>query len=292
MAKPFISHKDRLFRKLFGDESNKDALLSLYNALNQTSYTDPSELTINTIEDVLYMSMKNDISCILDNQMVLMEHQSTFNPNMPLRGFLYFGKLYSQYIETNSLNLYSSDQVHVPTPRYFVLYNGTQEFPDKITLHLSDAFSREDIGGNFEWTAEMININSDHNEAIMQSCQTLREYAVFTQMIRENRKTGMDIEEAVNQTVDQCIRQGILKSFLLKWKSEVIEMCITEYNQEAVMKMLEKENLEKGAYRFSFMMVNQGILPLESAAAFLNVSSETYRKKLEKYNQDPEAFQL
>ncbi len=300
MANTYFAHKDRLFRKLFGDETNREALLSLYNALNHTAYTDPSELTINTIEDVLYMSMKNDVSCILDDQMVLMEHQSTFNPNMPLRGLIYFGKLYNQYIESNRLDLYKSKQIIIPTPRYFILYNGTKEVADKVSLHLSDAFAKKDQSGNFEWTAEMININHGHNEEIMRSCRVLREYAYFVQLIRDKRGDGLDIEAAVNHAVDQCIEEDVLQPFLLKWKSEVIDMCITEYNEAATMQAIKEEGIEEGIglgiglgeLRLAFKQVNLGILSPEIASALIDLSTEDFLKLLEVYNQNPKNFLL
>ncbi|MCR5501921.1 MAG: hypothetical protein K6F53_02840 [Lachnospiraceae bacterium] len=92
------NYKDRFFRKLFGDPAHKKNLLSLYNALNGTSYEDASDLEINTLEDFIFMKMKNDVSCILDGSMMMAEHQSTLNPNMPVRGFLYFGMLYDKYL--------------------------------------------------------------------------------------------------------------------------------------------------------------------------------------------------
>ena len=103
--------KDRLFVRLFGDRENKRGLLSLYNALNGTSYADENDLQITTIEDVVYMGMKNDVSCMIDNTMALYEHQSSFNPNMPLRGFLYAEKLYSKYAATQNISIYSDIKI-------------------------------------------------------------------------------------------------------------------------------------------------------------------------------------
>ena len=119
--------KDRLFVRLFGDKGNKQNLLSLFNALNGTAYTDENALQITTIEGVVYMGMKNDISCIIDNTMSLYEHQSTKNPNMPLRGFMYAGKLYDKYVTRQHLYLYGPRMISLPTPQYYVFYNGTDE---------------------------------------------------------------------------------------------------------------------------------------------------------------------
>ena len=82
-------HKDRLFKIIFQEKSD---LLCLYNAINGTTYDNPDDLTITTMEDVIYISMKNDVSFLVDCRMNLYEHQSTYNPNMPLRGMFYFSK--------------------------------------------------------------------------------------------------------------------------------------------------------------------------------------------------------
>ena len=133
-------YKDRLFRFLFGREENKEYALSLYNALNGTSYTNADELEFTTIEDVVYMGMKNDVSFMIQNFMPLYEHQSSFNPNMPLRGLMYFGKLYDRYMEKNHFNRYGKILIKIPTPQYIVFYNGLEEHEEKEILRLSDAF--------------------------------------------------------------------------------------------------------------------------------------------------------
>lgn len=133
-------YKDRVFRDLFGAEERKENLLSLYNALNGTEYQNLDDLEITTIEDAIYMGMKNDVSCIIDNCLSLFEHQSTYNPNMPLRGLLYFGKLYDKFINVNGKNIYSRRLIKIPTPQYYIFYNEEKELPDRTVLRLSDAF--------------------------------------------------------------------------------------------------------------------------------------------------------
>ena len=118
-------HKDRIFRKLFGDPDNKENLLSLYNALNDRDYDDPDMLEITTIDDVIYMGMKNDVSCIIDNHMSLIEQQSTYNPNMPLRDLFYISSEYQKLVDHKSL--YSSALQKIPAPNFIVFYNGTEK---------------------------------------------------------------------------------------------------------------------------------------------------------------------
>ena len=238
-------YKDRLFRKIFGDEKNKEHLLELYNALNDTEYTDSNDLEITTIDDVIYMSMKNDISFLLDSTMSLYEQQSTFNPNMPLRGLLYFAKLYSKYISTNRFSIFTSKLTKIPTPQYYVFYNGKQEYPDRMELKLSDAFRIKKVEG-FEWTAVMLNINNGRNKKLMEHCKILRDYAILVEKIRTYRTKDSDMEKTVTKAVDECIEKGVLKEFLLEHKSEVIEMCITEYDEEETMEILKRDYKEEG----------------------------------------------
>ena len=129
-------NKDRLFKFIFGEdtEQSKRWRLQLYNALNGTSLTDPDELEINTIENVFYISMRNDISFIVDTEMNLYEEQSSYNPNMPLRGLIYFGILYQKYITKIEKNLISSNRIRIPTPKFYVFYHGGPRQPERLHL--------------------------------------------------------------------------------------------------------------------------------------------------------------
>ena len=172
-------YKDRIFCMLFGYPKYKKNLLELFNALNGTNYEDENELEINTIEDTIYMGMKNDVSCIIQSNMAMYEQQSTWNPNMPLRGILYSARLFSKYIKTNELNIYNEKLIKIPTPQYYVFYNGKKKIGDKVILKLSDAFSAPQNEGQFEWTATVLNINEGHNEELLSKCKILREYAII-----------------------------------------------------------------------------------------------------------------
>ena len=239
-------YKDRLFRKLFGDPENKGNLLALFNALHGTDYTDENDLEITTIEDVIYMSMKNDCSCIIEECMDLYEQQSTFNPNMPLRGFMYFGKLYSQFVETNKLNVFSAKLHKIPTPGYYVLYNGNENMPDRMVLKLSDAFARKVNNGlAFEWTALMININEGHNTELLEACKILKDYSTFIGKIKRY-SMAESIASAVRRAIEESIEEGVLADFLIKHRAEVIEMCLTEYDEAATMADFKKTAYEDG----------------------------------------------
>ena len=210
-------HKDGLFRIVF---SKKEDLLNLYNAINETMYENVDDLEANTIENVLYMTMKNDASFIVGCTMNLYEHQSSYNPNMPLRGLMYFAKLYTKYTEQRKLNLFSTTLQKIPTPQFVVFYNGMKNEPDRQTLKLSDAFQTE--GGCLECEAIMLNINFGKNRQIMEKCKRLEEYAFFVETVREYALVQkLELNEAIYQAMDECIEKGILSDILIQQRAEV-----------------------------------------------------------------------
>ena len=248
------NHKDVMFRFIF---KNPKDLLSLYNALNDTDYTDVSDLTVTTLEDIVYMSYKNDISFILGSEMSLFEHQSIFNPNMPLRGLFYFSTLYKKYVAENNIDIYSSKRAQIPIPRYIIFYNGRQEMPERCTLRLSDAFVKKsdnynsnqvtasDTSSNcnsskfqpaMEITAHMININIGNNAELMEKCRLLHDYAAFIGLIRDYISQENDINTAVTLAINRAISHNILKEVLSVHTAEVRDMILTEYNEEQHIK--------------------------------------------------------
>lgn len=239
-------HKDRLFRLLFGDEKNKENLLSLYNAIHGTKYTNADDLEITTMDDCVYMKMKDDVSFLLQHVLSLYEQQSSWNPNMPLRGFLYFAHLYNKYIEKNKLNIYGSRQLKVPTPQYIVFYNGDGMMEDERKLKLSDAFEDNRVADEFEWTATVKNINDGMNHELMKNCRILKEYAQFINKIKCYVKETTDIRKAVDRAVTECLEEDILREFLIAHRAEVLDVCLTEYDEERVLTALREEAREDG----------------------------------------------
>ena len=236
------NYRDTLFRMLY---RNKVRLLSLFNAVNGTHYDNPDDLTITTLEGVLYLGMKNDVSCIIDMMMQLYEHQSTVNPNMPLRNLFYVSDLLQKYICEEGLDIYSRKQIKIPTPKFVVFYNGDEEQPERKEIRLSKAFSANTGETNMELVVLQININKGQNEELKAACKTLQEYAEFTERAREHRKE-MELEDAIRTTIDECIRDGILKDFLLKNKAEVYHMCLYEFDVELHERVLREEEREEG----------------------------------------------
>ena len=245
MAKTNRKYKDRLFRLIFADEKNKKNTLSLYNMLNNSSYENEEDLEITTIEDVLYIKMKNDLSFIIADTMNLYEQQSTHNPNMPLRGFLYFGNLYEKYLDTNGLTLHTSSQVKIPTPNYIVFYNGISARPATEKLYLSDAFQTQDTRKEFEWTATVINLNHPDNRSMISRCKPLSDYTSLVSKIQAYAKT-IPLKKAVNKAVEECISSGILSDFLHAHRAEVLKVYLAEVNEEVLRKRLKEEGYDEG----------------------------------------------
>ena len=238
-------YKDRLFRLIFQDKKD---LLELYNAINNSDYTNPEDLTITTIEDVVYMGMKNDLSFLIDDVLNLYEHQSSYSPNLPLRGLFYFSSLYREQIESVKQRLYTNSPLYISFPQYLVFYNGTKEEPERQELKLSDLFITNGKGATpaLECTALVLNINLGHNRRLMEKCKALKEYAQFIAIIRENIAVGMIFEDAVENAVDVCIKKGILSEILRKNRAEVIEMILTEYDENEFRDFLKEEAWNEG----------------------------------------------
>ena len=234
------NYKDTVFRKLFSDRKN---LLSLYNAISETSYTDENELEIVTLESAIYMGMKNDLAFIIDTNLFLFEHQSTYNPNMPLRDLFYISSEYQKLLDQKSI--YSSVLLKLPEPHFIVFYNGTAKMPGRWINYLSEAYERHSSDPNLELKVVTININEGYNQELMKQCRILREYAQYVKKVREYTEK-IPLNAAVKQAVDNCIQEGILEDFLRTNRAEVIAVSIFEYNKEEEELKLRKAEYEAG----------------------------------------------
>lgn len=270
-------YKDRLFCFVFGREENKKWTLDLYNAINNTSYDNIDDVQIFTIENVLYMGMKNDVALIVEDVLSVYEQQSTFNPNMPLRELIYVSKLYSRYIRTNKLNVYSESLIKVPKPKLVVFYNGKKDKEDTV-LKLSDAFidNTSNVDSDISVNVKMININYGKNEELLEKCKILEEYSWFIDRVRLHSSI-IEIGEAVNRALNEMPDEFELKSYLLIHKAEVTDMCITEYNEEETLKAIGEEKFAEGKAEGKTedinrinQMVLDGIIPEDVAKTIID----------------------
>ena len=233
-------YKDTVFRMLFSEKEN---LLSLYNAVTGSHYQNAEALKIVTLENAIYMGMKNDLAFMLETNIYLYEHQSTINPNIPLRDLIYIGIEYQQYL--NDKSLYSSKLQKIPAPKFMVFYNGTDAVDDRVELHLSEAYEHLAGEPDLELKVLMLNVNEGHNKELMEQCQTLKEYAIYVARVRKYA-SALNLNDAVERAITECIKEGILVDFLRKNRSEVKMVSILEYDKEWEEKKLRKAEYEAG----------------------------------------------
>ena len=235
-----------------------------------------------TLENAIYMGMKNNLAFIIDTELFLYEHKSTYNPNMPLRNLFYISSEYQKLVDKKSL--YSSVLQKIPAPQFIVFYNGTEKKKDSWVNHLSEAF--ENLSGNpkLELEVLIININEGHNSELMEQCQILREYAQYVDCVRRYAKE-FELIDAIEQAVDECIQRNILSEFLRKNKAEVIAMSIFEYDKEEEERKLRKAEYESGvesgiaegkrlAQKEGTIALSRLGLPVEQIAMALQVDVE------------------
>ena len=234
------TYKSTVFIMLFEDRNN---LLELYNGMSGKHYTNPELLEINTLENAIYMSIKNDISFLIDGRLSLYEHQSTYSPNLPLRFLFYISHLYSRM--TKDDNLYGTKKVHIPEPEFVIFYNGREEMPERQVLKLSDMYTTKDKQVRLELEAVMLNISGENNHKLKAACHTLREYAIYTDKIRKYTEI-MGLSDAVERAIQECIEQGVLKDFLERHRTEAKAMSIFEYDQEKHMRQEREAAWEDG----------------------------------------------
>ena len=280
-------YKSTVFAQLFKD---KKKLLSLYNALNNSNYTDDDDLEIVTLENAIYMSMKNDLAFLLDCKLHLYEHQSTPNPNMPLRDLFYVSKEYEKLI--NKKSLYSKNIIKIPAPRFIVFYNGMESQPERMELKLSDLYQIAEPEPMLELKVIMLNINDGNNEDLKKSCKVLKEYMQYVNRVRKYvYEYEMKLEDAVERAVTECIRENILKDFLIENRAEVIAMSIFEFDEEREMKLIREEEyqsgledgIKKGEYITLYNLYKDNKISLETALQSISMSKEEFFEVAKKY---------
>ena len=262
--------------------------MGLYNALNHSDYKDANELEINTLENAVYLSMKNDLSFLFDARLYIFEHQSTYCPNIPLRDLHYVSTLLEGIIPKKYT--YTTKLIKIPTPHFIVFYNGEKEMEDRKILKLSDAFERQEEQPQLELIVTMINVNYGRNKELMEACKDLGDYAIYVQKVRTYAKT-MDIRDAVKKAVTECIENGILAEILTKFRAEVEMISITEYDKQLHEQTLmedgfeagrqegHQEGIEDGRFIELCSLVDDGIITLEQASERLGMNVEEFLKK-------------
>ncbi len=218
--------------------------LKVYNALNHSNYTDETALIMKKLEGGISLSMRNDASFVLYSDLNIYEHQSTYNPNMPLRGLFYYAELIKP--DVVSRDLYSRRKIKIPLPHFVVFYNGTENRPAVEVQRLSDLFEKHVDNPELELVVTIYNINPGKNDALLSACSTLKEYTLFVEKVRSNVTEGIALGDAIHKAVDECIREHILEDFLRENRNEVEKSMAIDMTWEVREGLIRKEEREEG----------------------------------------------
>ena len=234
--------------------------LDVYNAMNDSAYTDPDMIQIMRLENGISLSVRNDASFFISNYLNLYEHQSTYSPNAPLRFLIYLTNLLKTTIRKR--DLYSRKRVQIATPHFAVFYNGTEKRPEKEVLKLSDAFINRTDTPEIELTVTVYNINPDNNTQLLEKSEVLRSYMIFVNRVRENlehqKKIAQnapeydeaayeeELEAAINEAIDYCVKHHIMEEFFRENRSEVTKSMVLDYTWERREELIRAEEYEDG----------------------------------------------
>lgn len=237
-------YKSDVFSMLLQD---KKRAMEIYNAINGTDYDDPELVEMTTLDDKSFsLTVRNDASFILDANLSLYEHQSTYCPNMPLRDLLHFASIIQKRIKAQKRDIYGGRILKIPVPHFVVFYNGKEDAPDQYDLRLSDAFEKETENPEIELVCHVYNINNGKNVPLLSKCQTLREYMYFVDMVRKNNEISGNLEDAIEKAINQCMEENVLRDFLAQHREEVMHVMTLDYTFERRLEMQRAEAIEDG----------------------------------------------
>jgi len=276
-------YKDSLFRHLF---NTKSAQLELYNAIYGTNYQDESIIDTNTLLKMLFTSPENDLAFSVNEKMlILFEHQSTINENMPVRMLTYITRIYEKRV---GKKIYRKSLVKLPRPEFIVLYNGKEPFPKEKRLRLSDAFEKIDDSDliSLDLIVRVININKGVNPKLARRSKILDGYVTFIAKVREYEKKypRKKLEEAIKAAIRYCIKNDILADYLKQNSSEVVNMLMTEHNVKDAIEVAREEGIEKGIERGIEKGIEKGMEKTKNYVLDLmaqGLSHEEIKKKIE-----------
>ena len=220
--------------------------LEIYNVLNASSYEDPTQIRIMKLEKGVLLSIRNDASFVLDSYLNLYEHQSTYNPNMPLRFLIYFSNLMLELVNEQEYDLFGRKQIPIPTPKFVVFYNGLEPRPAREKMHLSDAYEHKEEKYELDLTCIVYNINPGYNKDIKKESRVISGYTSFVEKVRSYEKEEAVLKDAVERAVDECIREDILAEFFREHQAEVVKVAALDFTFERREKLIRRDSLEEG----------------------------------------------
>ena len=278
-------YKSTLFSTIFSEKGNA---LEMYNALNGTDYDDPDEITITTLKNVVFLNRYNDVSYVIGGVFNLYEHQSTYNPNMPLRSFFYIAQTFEKMVDQK--NLYSPIRVPIPTPKFVVFYNGTKDQPDRQYMNLSDSYTNKKIPGDMELTVTMLNVNYGHNAELMKKCEALNGYSLYISKFREYNESGkFTHSESAERALDYCIKNNVMTEFFRERRKEVVGV-ILEVTEEVIREWIQELEFVN---REQTEIIEAKLKEIDEQAEIITAKereNQEQRKQIEFKNQELERY--
>ena len=236
-------YKSDVFSMLLEDKANA---LEVYNALNDSHYDRPEDVEIILLEKGISLSIRNDATFIIDMYMNFYEHQSTYNPNMPLRNLIYYANTMEKRLKQEKRDLFSRQLIKIPTPRFAVFYNGTEKRPEQEIMRLSDAFLHPMEVPEMELTCTVYNINPECNGELLEKSEVLRGYMTFVELVRRLEREYNSLETAIDRAMEECIRQHIFEDFFRGRKDEVRKMTQLDFTWERREELIRMEERAEG----------------------------------------------
>ena len=236
-------YKSDVFSMLLEDKANA---LEIYNALNDSHYDRPEDVEIILLEKGISLSIRNDATFIIDMYMNFYEHQSTYNPNMPLRNLIYYANTMEKRLKQEKRDLFSRQLIKIPTPRFAVFYNGTEKRPEREIMRLSDAFVHPLEVPEMELICTVYNINPECNGELLEKSEVLRGYMTFVELVRRLEREYNSLETAIDRAMEECIRQHIFEDFFRGRKDEVRKMTQLDFTWERREELIRMEERAEG----------------------------------------------
>lgn len=270
-------YKSSVFTML--EEEPKYAL-DTYNALNGTDYVDENAITIQKLDGRVLLSIRNDASFLLDSFLNLYEHQSTYNPNMPLRQLLYFSDLMWKMIKEKDLDVYGNSRINIPTPKFVVFYNGLTKCPEMEIMRLSDLYEHKCEAYDMDLSCVVYNINPGYNEDIKRKSETVRGYTTFVEKVRRYSVEEPSLEDAINRAIDECIEEDVLAEFFARRREEVLKMEVLDFTFERRLELVARDSRKEEREKTIFALVSEKDLPMAKGAEKLQLSEDEFIKKM------------
>ena len=243
--------------------------LDVYNALNRSHYTDPLQVEIVTLGNGISVSINNDASFIIGTDLNFYEHQSTYNPNMPLRSLVYLVETLKPML--TEMDLYGRRKIGIPTPRFVIFYNGSEKRPEEEIQKLSDAYLHEENDIPLELVCMVYNINKGQNEDLIKKSRVLHGYSEFVARVKENLAVG--ISNPIEEAMEYCIKHQMLEDFFSRRGEEVLKVMTIDMTFEKREKFIREdsraegyeEGRKEGQLQLLINLLAQNMISLEDA---------------------------